>query len=503
MQKGFTRKYKPLELLTAEQVTAIHKAVLDVLRETGLTFHSERALKDLERYGCQVDYDLMRVRFPEYLVEEAIRRCPGSYRVKARDPKDDIILGGDTVHFMSFPGMQTVDPDTWEPKDPTMQDYDDMVRVLDALPNLHTMGPYPYFGYENVPPVMRVLEGAAIEIKSSTKVRLPPPPNDCDQFHIKLVNATGGECFLPVDASAPLEWADNQVRAAYRAVEAGFPMSIVQATIMGGTGPVTIAGTAVHDLASELSMVVLMQMLRPGMRVHVGSFTLPMNMRRGVPGFGRISRSLVKAVENQMARYYGIPARDTEVGLVSAKKPDFQTGYEKALNALASALTGANLIFMHSGLYGEITAHPLQAVLDDDVAGMVGRFIEGVIVNDETIALELIEKVGPIPGNYLNTAHTREWWPREQFIPRAADDLTYPEWTQSGKRGCLDYAREVMAEILANHKVSVPLTSGQEAEVGRILSEARRYYRENGMISGEEWQVYQAKVLKSPDYPFA
>jgi trimethylamine--corrinoid protein Co-methyltransferase len=502
MQKGFIRNYRPLELLTEEQVAALHRAVLDVLRETGLTFHSERALKDLAGYGCQVDYDIMRVRFPEYLVEEAIRRCPSSYRVRARDPKDDIILGGDTVHFMSFPGMQTVDLETWEPKDPTARDYEDMVRVLDALPNLHTMGPYPYFGYENVPSVMRVLEGAALEIRGSTKLRLPPPPNDCDQFHIEMMRATGGECFLPVDASAPLEWADNQIRAAYRAVEAGFPMSIVQATIMGGSGPATIAGTAVHDLASELSMVVLVQMLRPGMRVHLGSFTLPMNMRRGAPGFGRISRSLVKAVESQMLRHYGIPARDTEVGLVNAKKPDFQTGYEKALNALASALTGANLLFMHSGLYGEMTAHPLQAVLDDDVAGMVGRFLEGVTVNDETIALELIESVGPIPGNYLNTAHTRKWWPLEQSIPRAADDLTYPEWLQSGKKDCLDYARGVMEEILAGHRVSRPLTPGQEAEIGEILRKAREYYRKRGLILDEEWRLYEEKVLKSPDYPF-
>ncbi len=503
MLRGFTRKYRPLEILTEEQVIAIHKAVLDVLRETGLTFQSERALKDLERHGCRVDYDQMRVRFPEYLVEEAIRRCPSSYRVKARDPKNDIILGGDTVYFMSFPGMQTVDLDTWEPRDPTKQEYENMVRVLDALPNLHAMGPYPYFGYENVPPVMQVLEGSAIEIMSSTKVRLPPPPNDCDQFHIQMVKATGGECFLPVDASAPLEWADNQIRAAYRALKAGFPMSIVQATILGGTGPATIAGTVVHDLASMLSMVVLVQMLRPGMRVHMGSFTLPMNMRRGVPGFGRISRSLVKAAENQMVRHYGIPTRDTDVGLVSAKKPDFQTGYEKAVNALASALTGANLIFMHGGLYGEMTAHPLQAVLDDDVAGMIGRFLEGVNVNDETIALELIEEVGPIPGNYLKTAHTRQWWHREQFIPRAADDLTYPEWMQSGKKDCLDYARGIMEEILASHKVSVPLTPGQGKEIGRILKEAREYYRGRGMISDDEWRIYQEKVIKSPDYSFA
>jgi len=503
MLKGFARKFPPLNILTEEQAAAIHKAVLDVLRETGVRFESERALKDLEKHGCQVDYDEKRVRFPEYLVEEAIRRTPSSHRVSARDLKNDIIFGGDTVYFRNFPGMQTVDLDTWEPRDATMQEYNDLITVFDALPNMHAIGPYPYYGYQGVPPVMRLLEGIAIKIRNSTKVLINGNASDADQFHIRMVKVAGGEAVLSAYGSAPLTWYDDQLRATYRALETGWPMYLLQGTALGATGPATVAGTVVVNLAELMSLLVLVQLLRPGTRVHIASDTYPQNMRSGAPGFGRIGCSLVKAVENQMARRYGIPRRDSSGGPVNSKKSDFQTGYEKSLNALVSALTGSNLISMHSALYGEMAAHPIQAILDDDVAGMIGRFIEGVTVNDETIALELIEKVGPIPGNYLNTAHTREWWHREQFIPRAADDLTYPEWMQSGKRDCLDYARGVMDEILATHRVSIPLTPSQEAEIGKILKEAREYYRERGMISDKEWLVYQEKVLKSPDYPFA
>ncbi len=503
MLKGFTRKFPPLNVLSEEQVTAIHKAVLDTLSECGVRFESERALNDLEKHGCRVDHEEKRVRFPEYLVEEAIRRTPSSHRVKARDPKDDIIFGGDTVYFRNFPGMQTIDLDTWEPRDPTRQEYSDLITVFDALPNMHAIGPYPYYGFEGVPPVMRLLEGIAIKIRNSTKVLINGNASDADQFHIRMVRAVGGEAVLSAYGSAPLTWYDDQLRATYRALETDWPMYLLQGTALGATGPATVAGTVVVNLAELLSLLVLIQLLKPGTRVHIASDTYPQNMRSGAPGFGRIGCSLVKAVENQMARHYGIPRRDSSGGPVSSKKADFQTGYEKALNALVSALTGSNLISMHSALYGEMTAHPIQAILDDDVAGMIGRFIEGVTVSDETIALELIEKVGPIPGNYLKTAHTREWWSKEQYMPRAADDLTYPEWMQSGKKDCLDYAREVMGEILANHKVSKPLTSGQESEIGRILREARSYYRKRGLISDGEWEAYQEKVLKSPDYPFA
>jgi trimethylamine--corrinoid protein Co-methyltransferase len=503
MLKGFTRRFKPLELLTEEQVRAIHKAVLDVLRETGATFHSDRALKDLERNGCMVDYEEKRVRFPEYLVEEAIRRCPSSYRIKARDPKDGVIFGGDTVYFQNFPGMQTVDLDTWEPRDATRQEYYDMVTVLDALPNLHALCCYPYFGYEGVPSVMRIPEGVAIKIRNSTKVQMTCNASDSDQFNIEMVKATGGESALNVSGSAPLTWYDDQIRAAYRAIEAGFPIWIVQVIVPGATGPATLAGSVVINLAHDLSLIVLIQLLTPGARVQIVGGLYPQNMRTGVPCFGRIEYALTKAVENQIARSYGIPTSDGAPGPVSSKKPDFQTGYEKALNALAGALTGSNLIHMHSGLYGEMTAHPLQAILDDDIAGMIGRFIEGVTVSDETIALDLIEQVGPIPGHYLNPAHTREWWKKEQFVSKVADELTYPEWIKTGKKDCLDYAKERMKEILATHKVSIPLTPSQEEDIKRILNEAREYYRKQGMISDEEWGVYKKKVLKSPDYPFA
>jgi len=286
MLKGFSRRFRPLELLTEEQVRAIHKAVLDVLRETGATFHSERALKDLGENGCMVDYEQKRVRFPEYLVEEAIRRCPSSYRIKARDPKNDLVVGGDTVYFRNFPGMQTVDLNTWEPREATRQEYNDLITVFDALPNLHAISPYPYYGYEGIPPVMRIPEGVAINISTSTKIQHIANASDADQFGIEMAKATGGEAILVADGSAPLTWYDDQIRATYRAIESGLPMYILQGTIPGATGPATIAGSVVINFAEHLSMIVLVQLLKPGLRVHIATDTYPQNMRTGVPGFG-------------------------------------------------------------------------------------------------------------------------------------------------------------------------------------------------------------------------
>jgi trimethylamine--corrinoid protein Co-methyltransferase len=153
---------------------------------------------------------------------------------------------------------------------------------------------------------------------------------------------------------------------------------------------------------------------------------------------------------------------------------DFQCGYEKAVTALASALAGINLVSMHGGVYGELTFHPVQAILDDDLAGLIGRFIEGVTVTADTLALDLIEAVGPIPGTYIDQAHTRRWWKEEQFMPRVADWTTYSDWIQSGGKGAVDCARERMRQILATHEF-VPLSDEQLRDMDRVLKEAREH----------------------------
>jgi len=107
---------------------------------------------------------------------------------------------------------------------------------------------------------------------------------------------------------------------------------------------------------------------------------------------------------------------------------------------------------------------------------MVGTFIEGFTVDDETLAAGLIEEIGPIPGYYLNTAHTREYFDKEGFIPKAADMLTYQEWEVQGKKDALKLAEERMAEILRTHRCE-PLPEDQDREIENILKKARAFYK--------------------------
>lgn len=480
MLRGFARNFKPLEILTGEEVEAIHTGTLDVLWETGVRVEHVKALKLFEEKGCRVDYGQMRVHFPSSLVEECLRKAPGSFRVKARDPENDLTIGSDTTYFVSNAGMGTVNLDTWESRIPTRKEYYDYITILDALDNVHLIGPYPWFGFEGVPPVMGVLEGVAAKIRHSTKFLAEANTNGADMFIIQMGKAIGAEIMGVVDGASPLTIFGDQVEAAFRGAEAGFPMILPSGSIHGGTGPATIAGSAVSNNVENIAALVLLQLIRPKTRVLARCTTFPQNMRTGSPAFGAIGCSLHHVVFNQIWRKYGIPTLNSG-SLSSSKSIDFQDGYETGINILTAALSGANVIWLHGAIHGELTAHPVQAVLDDDIAGMIGRFLEGVNVDEETLAINLIEEVGPIPGFYLDKKHTRKWWKKEQFIPKTADRLTYSEWTKAGKKSCLDYANKRIKEILSTHS-STPLTASQNEAIEEILEEARQYYIKKGMV---------------------
>jgi trimethylamine--corrinoid protein Co-methyltransferase len=317
----------------------------------------------------------------------------------------------------------------------------------------------------------------------------------CELFNIQMAKAVGAELTGAVLGSPPLTFYGDQIEVFFKYVEAGFPVFMCHGGhVMGGSGPATLAGSVMLDCAADMAALAIAQIINPGQRITQGSFTLPMNMRNGSPLFGGIEAALHQAAYFQVRRkHMPVPTFLMSVPpfASSSKRTDFQCGYEKAIMALTAALCGAQYIALHGTVYGELTWHPFQAILDDDIAGMIGRFIQGIEVNDETLALDLIEQVGPIPGHYLNTEHTRKWWSKEQFMPKAADRLTYPEWIKTGKKSALDYARERMDEILATHKVDPPLTASEEQAIEDILKEAREFYRKQGKISDEEWEAYK------------
>jgi trimethylamine--corrinoid protein Co-methyltransferase len=497
MLHGFTRKYPPLNILSEEEVQSIHQGALYVLQKTGMRIEHQKGLALCAENDCEVDLEERIVRFPSWLVEESLRKCPSRYVIKARDPAKHVMVGGDTVHFMQGMGMRYVDLETWETRPASVQELREAKIVADALDNLHFDGVFFYMEQEGIPPAMVMLETLAAGLRNTSKAQHFGYQQDCEIFAIRMANALGINLNCEMDTAFPLTIYRASLEAAWRYIAADCPIMPCMGITMGAEGPATFASSTVLAIAATMAWVVLAQLIKPGAAVLIEHGLKPMDMTRGSPRYGGVEHALTTSMMNQMLRWYQIPSCPSAGFTSSSKKIDYQAAFEKSTGALISALSGGNVLFIHGGSNVELLYHPVLAILDNDIAGWIGRFLEGVTVTDETMAIDLINQVGPIPGHYLSTSHTREWWRKEQFLPKSADLEAYPVWVKSGKKDALELAKERMAEILETHEPA-PLTSEEETAIEEILIEAREHYRDRGLISDEEWNEYM-NVIALPN----
>ena len=480
MIQGNKRNFKPLEILTESNLDAIEDGVFYLLENVGLKFEVEtqRIFKIFEDAGCVINSDDKTVKFPPSLVRECLKKCPSEFRLEARDSSNNLLISDKTVHYRPGPGMKYLDIDSWEPRDPTREEFYDAVRIYDSLPNLHLWhGNTPYTNIEGVHPLLSTIETYASRARFSTKVNFHGASDENDRFCLEISKIIGAKGFFGVGAISPLGWSNVAINALVRAVEAGVPVAVMGGAVWGAPAPATIAGEVVTNIAETMGPLILTQLISPNHPYMPGSFTFPMNMQTGDPFFGNITTSLATTALTQYWRRHNIPAMLIEASIPNSKCMDFQTGYEKGMNAFIQALSGAAIIHIHGTIYGQLIAHPVQAIMDDDVAGMIGRFLEGITVNDETLAIDLIEAVGPIPGFYLDQAHTRKWWKQEQFIPAVAELSNLQDWLRSGKRTTIDLAKEKMGEILASHEVSKHLSQSQIDDIEKVILDAKSYYK--------------------------
>jgi trimethylamine--corrinoid protein Co-methyltransferase len=430
-----------------------------------------------------VDFEERTVKFPGFLVEECITKTPSSFSLIARESEDDLRIGGNTLYFMPAAGARFHDVDTGELRRPTLNENDQGVFLCDALETADFMGSYsPYFEIQDVAPPLLVPTSQASLCRNTTRATRGAQATDCSIWETQLALAVGKQLIGTMEAAAPLCYPEDAIDAAFEYTRHDFPVWICGGSVMGGTSPVTIAGATISNNAELLAAVVFLQCARPGIGIIANDFVTPMDMQSGNLFFGSLGGSLHQVAFNQLwTGVYRIPTANTAAAFPNSKLIDYQNALEKTHAAMASALSGANMIALIGSVSQELAWSPVQAILDNDMAGIIGRYIEGFSVDHDSMAVELIEAVGPVPGTFLNREHTRLNWRREYFIPRVSDRSSYQEWIGKGKQSMIDRAKERMEELLSTHKPR-PVSAREDEDIQRILEDAQRYYSKRGLL---------------------
>lgn len=461
----------PINILNSDDISRIHEGSLNVLRDCGVKFEHPEALTLLAEAGCEVDREKMVVRFPVGIVEESLKKIPDCFTLKARNSEYDLKFSGSEVYFANTAAPSMVDLRTGQRRLQALADVTQLVTVIDALKDYHACF-LPAITLADKPPDVSMQWINAEMFRRTEKTTIGASFGDSPQWVVRMAEAVGETvmgCSGPVP---PLTYPKDMANGLIIYAKNGHPVSLNGGIAMGATGPVTFAGTLVQQNAEVLAGVVLTHLINPGIGTFYSIQSQPMDMRTGYLVTGGIEVALLVAATVQIAHSYKMPCK-AQFPRTDANTPDQQCGYEKAFQLMASALAGLNYAVSGGGIDDEHLIDFIQLVIDDEMWGMIGRFLDGIKVNDETLAIDLIKEVGPIPGNYLNKKHTRAWWKQENFIPRLSDRTSFETWAKQGSKDIVGLARERVNEILRSHQ-PVPLPEDVDRELDAILMAAEK-----------------------------
>lgn len=500
MARGSIRRIPCTKILTQQQVSDIHNATMRILRETGVSVRERAALEMLADNGCQVDFEKQVVRMDETFVMDAVARVPREYILRALTPEENCVISTETMVVTPAPGMKSVDLNTWETYVPSRKEYYDYMRVLNGLDEVDMHTAFPWAGFTQTPQCMCMIESFAAKARCSGKAIWEGNVMDNYRFIVKMAQALDIDVWVNTNPTSPLTFMKETVELMRYLCEAGMPFSITSGPIPGVTAPVTLAGTIALNNADVLAANAIAQTIRPGTRVIGGSLICILNMRTSSPQFANAFSQLAESALTQIWKGYGIPSMSTCVGWSNAKMLDYQAGYEINSAFTTMALTGASVVSYVGGITAELTAHPVKAVIDNDIVKLIRRVLQGVDINEDTLGLDMIQELGFAPTSYLGEEHTVEYFRQEISQAQVADLSIEENWVKAGKPTIIDHAKQRMREIL--EKETFRLDAEKEQKLEAILNEAREYYRANGSISDEEWEIYQA-AIRSDTYPFA
>jgi len=478
-----------LRFLTRDDLESIHFGACRILKHTGVLVEMEEAADRFQGAGASVvrQGKNWRVRIPEWLVTDSLSSVPKSVTYYARDPKKDFYVEDNRVYFGTFgEQVKVIDPVTRENRSSTKEDCCNVYRLIDAL---DTMA----FCQRTVCPSDQLSEAQAVHnfhamiTHNSKHITIGMVDRPGVEVMLKMAAAAVGGmdklrerpiCTCSCCPTSPLCLTEQCCETLIAAAEGGINVDIMAMALAGGTGPVTLAGTIVQTIAEQLSGLVLAQAVKKGVTVAFGSCSTIMDLKTGLAALGAPEWGLVGSAVARMCNFYHLPSR-IGGGVSDSKLPDAQAAYQFTLNVLPLALAGANLIFGAGGIESGLTFDFAKLVMDHECIGNIRMMLQGVRVDSETLALNLIDEIGP-GGTFLTHRHTFERT-RTQSVNKLFDRRTREGWLEiDGGRDLTERAYEEALRILETHEPE-PLPEGARETIDGLLGEF-----EAGIIGGKK-----------------
>ena len=464
-----------LRLLSESQKEAIHSATLELLRRTGVDVLVPEIRDLLKKAGCWMDGE--RVYIPPHLIEWAIRSAPSKVVLCDRNGNPAMELEGRKGYYGT--GSDTpfvIDTYTGERRQTVLKDVANVAKLVDALEHidfLMCMG-IAFDVTESISDLYHFRE----MVQNTTKPIIYTAwdrANLEDIVEMAEAVAGGAEALrrkpfmaLYSEPISPLTHARESGEKLLYLAEKGLPVVYTPAVMIGGTGPVTVAGSLVQANAEALSGLLITQLIREGAPVIGAGGILFMDMAKGLISYAAPEFMLAMTAFSEMYHYYKLPIFSFS-GCSDSKTFDQQAAAEGSIWMVLTALGGGNLIHDVGYIESGMTASYEQLVSMNEVAGLVKRFMRGIELAPETIALDVIGQVGP-GGHFLEHPHTYQHF-RENWVPELFDRAARDDWEQEGQLTTADKANAKIRNILENHQPE-PLADGIKKALDAVIQKA-------------------------------
>jgi trimethylamine--corrinoid protein Co-methyltransferase len=443
------------EFLSPSDTQAIHDTSMRLLTEIGIRFPEDTALSTFKKHNFKIEGDT--VFFTEDQILRAIQETPSQFSIHARNSKHDVTIGdGNPVFAPGYGAPFLVDPENGKCI-PTMEDYNNLAKLAHMLPNQDLSG-HLMVQPQDIPSKSAHLQMLQACILHSDKPFIGSTNGfEAAQQTMDLIEILFGEkperpvTIGIINPLSPLSYSSDMIEALIVYAQARQPFLISALVMAGSTGSITLAGVIAQQNAEILAGIVLAQLIQPGLPVIYGSTSTNIDMRTGMLAIGSPELSLCISAHAQMAHYYKLPCRSGG-SLTDSSMTDAQAGFESMFSLLTTVNSGIDFVLHAAGILSGYMAFSFEKfVLDDEMCGMMRKFLRGIEVSPETLAYDVIEKVGH-DGHFLGEDHTLERCRTELWQPQIVNRTGLESWNNSGRKDVTYRARKRWQELLAQHE---------------------------------------------------
>jgi len=404
-----------------------------------------------------------------------LSRIPRQFEVHDREGKSAFVIGDGQPRFAAgHNAVFWVDSETGRTRNSTMADVELFARICDELECIDMIG-IPVMPQDVPDPKATLLYGVRSVVENSRKPIFFSTDNaKVNRAVINMAEAAFAGDFkeqvyaiCQLSPTSPLFWEKGVLDALMDTVDTGVPLAILPEPNAGVSAPFTLAGLLTLNNAECLSGLVMTQLLRPATNVMYASSWTTTDMRNGAALVGSTETSICRIAGAQIARFYRVPSHTTAPNSDNHAH-DEQNAWEKTFSTFCSVASGNDLI-VNCGMFATgMTCSHEQLIMDEEISAMARRIAAGIKVTDETIACDLIKKIGP-RGNYLTEEHTLQWLRSDEYLmPRVSVRGSRALWEAKGAKDACGLSKDKVKQY--RKSPPVPMDAGRSARLAEIIN---------------------------------